>query len=151
MIKIFKKNPENSILILDIDGVLVLKNDTFNEKCVSILNEILIIAKCDIVISSKWKTLYSLKELGNIFEDNGIVRKPIDHTPNLRLDIGYYTEEEIRTEEILKWVKINKPDKWCAVDDLNLSINQENFVWIKIPSKGLTFHRAKEKLVKALL
>lgn len=154
MIKVSKikhrKNPDTIILLLDIDGVLVLKDDIFDSKCVNILNEILIVTNCDIIISSKWKTLYTLNQLGNIFEYNGIFKKPIGFTPNLRLDSGYYTEEEIRTNEILNWVNINNPKKWCAVDDLNLLLPNENFVWIKTPKKGLTYHRAKDKIISNL-
>ncbi len=57
--------------------------DNYNKKAVKILNEILEKTGAEIVISSDWKLHGTLEELGNYYESQGIIKRPIDVTPNL--------------------------------------------------------------------
>ena len=118
-------------LYTDIDGVLCLGSEikpkntkwgwvySFNKKAVKIYNEILKITDAEIIVSSDWKDEYNLKQLGEIFEWQGIIKKPIGITPSLANKTMQFLERD-RCREILIHVNINKPDIWVAIDDLDL-------------------------------
>ena len=147
------KNSSNPILLLDIDGVLKIRDEDgdlenyFNQNCVYFLNEIIIETDCLIILSSDWRLHYSLKVIGEIFQDEGIIKKPIDYTPDFwTKTTSIYDCEKIRKREILDWLKKNPTNKWCAVDDMKLEL--DNFVQCD-STKGIT-KNIKDKIVKFL-
>jgi hypothetical protein len=102
------------ILMLDNDGVICLSNnwggrakkwakyrsanpdvdftnrpidcrfDDFDEKAIKVLNEILEETGCEIVVSSDWKLHATLEELGDYYESQGIIKRPIALTPDIQ-------------------------------------------------------------------
>ena len=58
--------------------------DNFNQKAVKILNEILEETGAEIVVSSDWKLHATLEELGDYYESQGIIKRPIALTPNIQ-------------------------------------------------------------------
>lgn len=147
-----------------------LRFDNFDKKAVKILNEILIGTGAEIVVSSDWKLHATLEELGEYYESQGIIKKPIDLTPNMKdLDEsgyglfkwkGFY--ESIRIFEINEYLK-NHPEvtHWVAVDDLNMGVFEygvggmnegglTNFVLTPKSTEGIKQSGVKEKILKFL-
>lgn len=143
MIKITKNpNLKKPILFADHDGVLIPRNEYgefesyFDQNCIYWLNEIIYETDCNIVISSDWRLHYTLKIMKELYKDEGIIKSPIDYTPDLwTKETSIYDCEKIRTREILDWLKNNPANKWCAIDDMKL--NLENFVQCD-DTKGIT-------------
>lgn len=182
------------ILFLDNDGVICLSNnwggrykkikklgnavnvaeltvhhkfDDFDKKAVKVLNEIIKETDCEIVVSSDWRFHATLDELGEYYESQGIIKKPIGMTPkSLPSDLPFFNKrtdlEESRSYEILDWLK-NHPEvtKWVAVDDLDMSERfnlitddyewgLKNFVHTKKSSEGIKQSGIKEKIINFL-
>lgn len=162
------------ILFLDIDGVICTTSCygrgtnnkwgtyRFDPKCVSTLNFILLETGCEIILSSDWRFHYTLSEMREIFEHNGVVRGPIGFTSrsteykNNQLESG-------RSKEINGWLKDNawKEDiKWVAVDDLdmsetfdalgNVTTGLKNFVHCKKENEGIKQCGIKDKILNFL-
>ena len=148
------------ILFLDNDGVICLSNnwgerakkwanfkrdnpdveftdrpvqcrfDDFYSKAVKVLNEILEQTGAEIVVSSDWRLHANLEELGEYYESQGIIKRPIEVTdifkdifPKEWNAFRYRAELELeRSMEIGHWLE-NHPEvtQWVAVDDLNMS------------------------------
>lgn len=125
------------ILFLDHDGVICVnvpphqyacawdnpwKVHPFCKKCVRELNRIIEITNCEIVVSSDWRHYFTLEQLGDIYEANGIVKKPIAVTAHITLkDVDPDRKFELeRKEEIHQWVVNNNITKYCVVDDMEL-------------------------------
>jgi hypothetical protein len=106
-----------------------LRFDNFDQKAVKVLNQILLETGADIVVSSDWRLHANLEELGDYYEAQGILKRPIAVTPLLKdFDedaAGLFSWkgwlERIRCLEIRHWLNQNKVDSWVAVDDLNMS------------------------------
>ena len=157
-------------LFLDIDGVIALgwnkAKDTkwgkiykFDEKAVKVLNEVLLNTGAEIVLSSDWKKSYSLQEIREIFEWNGVIKGPISYTINS----NYYEEANTlewmagaRAFEIMDYVKRHRLNDWAAIDDLpildsghsDFFIN--NFIHCKRSYEGIKQSGLKDKLIKVL-
>lgn len=148
------------ILFLDIDGVLVPEYQKVNDQAFSknnpfyvepfskgamdVLNNIIMTTNCQIVVSSGWRKYFRLQEIRDIFDLAGVLYGSdiiIGFTPTKRIvdDNFKVKAEEARAKEILDWVHLHKPEKWVAVDDLDLSpcITDENFVRCRKPMEGL--------------
>ena len=110
--------------------------DDFDKKAVKVLNSILEETGAEIVISSDWKKHANLEELGDYYESQGIIKRPIAFTPSF---IGCDKPDEFewfrplqyeqeRSLEIAQYVK-DHPEitHWVAVDDLNMSVEVLNF------------------------
>lgn len=151
-------------LFLDHDGVIKpygfeSKIRFFDPSCIKILNEIISITDCELVVSSDWRLHYSLKNLSEIYEDEGIYKIPISVTPDfyrsrssvLAKQSSLNALESIRAVEILRWLDSFGEkfhiSKWCAVDDMKLPI--VNFVYCD-PNEGLLQVGVKEKIIKFL-
>lgn len=145
-----------------------VRMDNFNDKAVKVLNSILEQTSAEIVVSSDWKLYCTLDELKEMFTKYGVVKQPIDVTPNIPLeyDKNYYTEEELvvyRTMEVKKWLNEHpEVTHWVAVDDLDLgekfgpiSGNSngglKNFVLAPVQSEGIKQSGLKKKIVNFLL
>jgi hypothetical protein len=122
------------IIYVDIDGPLatdecsrVLEKTKWhpklyrmNAKCVGVLNEILKVVECEMVVSSDWRTYFTLEELGEIFEWNGIIKKPIGITNRECVSFNDITRNRIH--QIKLSVEELKPEAWVAIDDLPIGM-----------------------------
>lgn len=150
-------------IYLDIDGVLCLGSEIhpkltqwgyvhrFNPKAVRMFNEVLEKTGADIIISSDWKSHYTLEDFKGIFEWQKVIKYPIDITPSVPFKTIQLLEE-YRATEILQHVDIHKPKIWAAIDDLNLSfwINPAHFVHTPRFMEGIKQTGKKEELIKKL-
>ena len=112
--------------------------DNFNKKALKVLNEILEETGAEIVVSSDWKRWANVEELGEYYEEQGIIKKPIAFTKFLKeCDVPQnfpwsrtYDLEQSRSLEINQYLQ-DHPEitHWVAVDDLNMGIPQTNETW----------------------
>jgi hypothetical protein len=152
----------------DTDIPVYIKMDNFNDKAVKILNSILLETDAEIVVSSDWKLYCTLDELKQMFTKYGVVKQPIDTTPNipLKYDKSYYTVGELaeyRISEVNNWLKEHpEVTQWVAVDDLplgevygpisgNFLGGLKNFVLTPKSSEGIKQSGIKERILKFLL
>jgi hypothetical protein len=171
----FKKQKEaGRKLSQSIDSLPVdARFDNFNKKALKVLNEILEETGAEIVVSSDWKKWANVEELGEYYEQQGIVKKPISFTKNLNdCEIPQnfpwsrtYDLEQSRSLEIKQYLQ-DHPEitHWVAVDDLDMGIPQTNETWGEIemdwgltnfvltPSsrEGIKQNGIKEKIIKFL-
>jgi hypothetical protein len=136
----FKKQREaGRKLSQSIESLPVLARfDNFNKKAIAILNEILEVTNAEIVVSSDWKRWASVDEMGEYYESQGIKKKPIAFTKNLRdCDVPQnfiwsrqWDLEQSRSLEIRQYLRDNPQiTHWVAVDDLNMGIPQTHDTW----------------------
>jgi hypothetical protein len=149
--------------------------DDFDDKAVKVLNEILEETGAEIVVSSDWRLHANLEELGDYYESQGIIKRPIAVTDQFK-DVfpkewnafRFRAELELeRSMEIGHWLE-NHPEvtHWVAVDDLNMSaeflskyFSKEesdknpgltNFVLTPRSREGIKQSGVKEKILKFL-
>lgn len=170
------------IFFLDVDGVITTSqcwgkgtnnkwgSYMFDSKCVAVLNFILKETGAEIILSSDWKSHYTLFEMNEIFTHNGVIKGPIGFTPSLKT----YTSNNLeggRCDEILGWLNHHSKKgvderglydiKWVAVDDLDLSekfgdisgnyiTGLKNFVHCPRHREGIKQTGIKEKILKLL-
>lgn len=134
-----------SVIFLDIDGVICLSNewgsrarklkrweleggegeppvtirlDDFNKIAVDVLNDIILTSGSDIVISSDWRLYATLDEMKDLFHQFGVIKGPIDFTPELQTTTKH---ANIRVDEIKSWLESHpEVEKWVAIDDMDL-------------------------------
>jgi hypothetical protein len=142
--------------------------DDFDEKAIKVLNEVLEKTGAEIVVSSDWKKWASVDEMGDYYESQGIVKKPIAFTPNLSECNNYddtfpwirqWDLEQTRSLEIKQYLQ-NHPEvtHWVAVDDLNMGKDEpwkevwglDNFVLTPRRNEGIKQSGVKEKLINFL-
>jgi len=144
------ENPESEGYVNDPKIPPHIRMDNFNSKAVKVLNEILEITGAEIVVSSDWKLHCTLEELQNMFKEYGVIKSPIDITPNKVLT-NISDLEDNRVSEINTWLN-NHPEvsHWVAVDDLDLS-ELPNFVQTKKPyNEGIKQSGIKDKIISFL-
>lgn len=151
-------NPDSSRVMKD--APVFVRFDDFDKKAVRILNSILEETSAEIVVSSDWKLHATLKELGDYYQSQGIIKRPIDVTPNNYF--GKYELEMTRCSEIKDWLeKHPEVTHWVAVDDLDLSEKfgpisghsnggLKNFVLTPKSSEGIKQSGIKEKIIRFL-
>lgn len=154
------------------DLPIEVRFDDFDKKSIKVLNEILTETGADIVISSDWKKFATLEELGDFYEMQGIIRRPIDFTPALgecEVPDGFpwsreFDLDQTRTLEIKQWLNDNPHvTHWVAVDDLDMrdfeihakekwerSWGLSNFVWTTQKNEGIKQTGIKDKILKFL-
>jgi len=161
------------IIFLDIDGVICLSRewgsrarkikrweleggegeppvtirfDDFNKMAVDVLNDIILTSGADIVISSDWRLYATLDEMKDLFYQFGVIKGPIDFTPELQT---VTKRVDIRVDEINLWLS-NHPEvtHWVAIDDLDLS-ELDNFVKTR-EREGLKQCNISNKILKFL-
>jgi hypothetical protein len=151
--------------------------DNFDEKAVKILNEILEETDAEIVVSSDWQNFATLDELGDYYESQGIIKRPIGVTKEIGdVDFEKYDKmpwnrdldlEQHRSLEILEWLEAHaEVTHWVAVDDLHMGVHVENswrgaydredwglenFVWTPRDNQGIKQSGIKDKILKFLL
>ena len=147
--------------------------DNFNKKALVVLNEILEQTGAEIVVSSDWKRWATVEELGEYYESQGIVKKPIAFTKNLgecEVPKNFpwsrtYDLEQSRSLEIKQYLQ-DHPEitHWVAVDDLDMGIPQTHETWGEIQmdwgltnfvltpkgSEGIKQTGIKDKIIKFL-
>ncbi len=151
------------------DAPVSFRFDDFDTKSVNVLNEILEETGAEIVVSSDWKLHATLEELGEYYESQGIIKKPIALTPNIQNCKDYdsnfiwsprWESEQIRTIEIKQYLH-DHPEvtHWVAVDDLNMGKIGEpwkdewaidNFVLTPKQNEGIKQSDVKEKILNYL-
>jgi len=147
--------------------------DNFNKKAVAILNEILERTNAEIVVSSDWKRWASVEEMGEYYEQQGIIKKPIAFTKNINdcevpTDFQFSSKFDLEQErhfEILQFLKDNPQiTHWVAIDDLNMGKVQkhetwgdmdldwglDNFVHTPKSREGIKQNGIKEKIIEFL-
>lgn len=162
--KYLKENPDLS----EESAPGYVKMDNFDPKAVKILNAILLETGAEIVVSSDWKLYCTLEELQEMFLNYGVIKSPIDTTPNFltyksKLGFSKSDLEQNRISEIKSWLKSHSEvTHWVAVDDLDLgerfgpvSGNSngglKNFVLTTRPNtEGIKQSGIKEKILKFL-
>ena len=112
--------------------------DNFNKKAVAILNEILERTNAEIVVSSDWKRWASVDEMGEYYEQQGIIKKPIAFTKSINdcevpEDFQFSRKFDLEQErhfEILQFLNDNPQiTHWVAIDDLNMGKVQKHETW----------------------
>jgi len=148
--------PEQSVIYTNDFGKMDVEYrfDNFNKKAIDVLNTILVLTDADLVISSDWRYDCTLLEMQDLFEKYGVLKGPIDYTPNLtvedfqELEIKKGGYEEERAFEIKKWLTLNPSvNKWVAVDDLNMTPYLDNFVHTVRMNEGIKQSGIKEKII----
>jgi hypothetical protein len=150
--------------------------DNFNKKAIAVLNSIIEETGAEIVVSSDWKRHATLEELGDYYEAQGIIKRPIDVTKLCRdlyndggaahlkdEDINWNRQwllEQERHVEILEWLTRHpEVTHWVAIDDLNMAKNYEdinriwgleNFVLTPKALEGIKQSGIKEKVLEFL-
>lgn len=138
------------VVFLDIDGVLATPRQyatrrnklyskdrhaqglnipyMWDERCVIAFNRFLLMNNVEIVLSSDWRTRFTMDEMDMICKINGVAKSPIAFTP--RFD--KITEAErlgsVRAREIQAWISENSIAMWCVVDDMDLGVLGTRFV-----------------------
>jgi hypothetical protein len=112
--------------------------DNFNKKAVAILNEILERTNAEIVVSSDWKRWANVEEMGEYYEQQGIIKKPIAFTKSINdcevpTDFQFSPKFDLEQErhfEILQFLNDNPQiTHWVAIDDLNMGKVQKHETW----------------------
>lgn len=154
------------------DLPIEVRFDDFDKKSIKVLNDILTETGADVVISSDWKKFATLEELGDFYEMQGIIRRPIDLTQSLgecEVPDGFpwsreFDLDQTRTIEIKQWLKDNPHvTHWVAIDDLDMrdfeihakekwerSWGLSNFVWATQENEGIKQCGLKDKIIKFL-
>lgn len=141
-----------------------VKLDNFDKKAIKILNEIIKETDCEIVVSSDWKYIVTLEEMGWYYEQQGIIKKPIAYVDPIQYDKlpnnKYYYAEDIRSIEINTYLE-NHPEitHWVAIDDMDMRYDNfkkgktsqglKNFVFTRY-NEGLKQTGLKDKIIKYL-
>ena len=151
------------------DAPVEFRFDDFDKKAIKILNEIIEETGCEIVVSSDWKLHATLEELGDYYESQGIIKRPIALTPNIQNCKNFSNNfiwsprwelEQTRTIEIKEYLHYHpEATHWVSVDDLNMGkIGDpwkdvwaiDNFVLTPKSSEGIKQSGIKEKIIKYL-
>ena len=160
-------NPDTSKDIKD--APVSFRFDDFDKKAIKILNEILEETGAEIVVSSDWKLYATLEDLGEYYEEQGIIKKPIALTDNLKdctvhgdnfMWSTMWDSEQMRTIEIKQYLH-DHPEvtHWVAIDDLNMGKIGEpwkdlwaidNFVLTPNSNEGIKQLGIKEKILNYL-
>ena len=140
--------------------------DNFDQKAIKVLNEILEETGAEIVVSSDWKRWATVQEMGEYYEQQGIIKKPIAFTDSILYenyeDFPWHRAvdlEQTRSLEISEYLGKNTHiTHWVAIDDLNMSLQGEgkrqwglkNFVLTPLSNQGIKQSGIKDKVLKFL-
>ena len=170
----FKRDNPDSEATFD-NKPIQCRFDDFDKGAVKVLNKILEETGAEIVVSSDWRLHANLEELGDYYESQGIIKRPIAVTDQFK-DVfpkewnafRFRAELELeRSMEIGHWLE-NHPEvtHWVAVDDLNMNAEflskyfskdesdknpgLTNFVLTPRSREGIKQSGVKEKILKFL-
>jgi hypothetical protein len=153
----------NQSMINEVTRPVSIRLDNFDIKAIEILNAVLDQTGAEIVVSSDWRFHATLEELGEYYESQGIIKKPIavtdrilyktyeDFPWNRKFDL-----EQTRSLEILEWLATRDDiTHWVAIDDLDMSLRNDwgltNFVHTPKSNEGIKQSGVKGKLLKFLV
>ena len=161
----FKKQKRSVAQTIADESIPVIERfDNFNKKAINVLNQILEETDAEIVVSSDWRRWANLEELGEFYELQGIIKKPIALTPALPSfapDTAALFDwkrwyERTRIVEIKEYLKNNEVESWVAVDDMDMSLTAfednglSNFVHTPRLYEGIKQSGVKEKIINFL-
>jgi hypothetical protein len=140
--------------------------DNFDKKAIKVLNEILEETGAEIVVSSDWKRWATVEEMGEYYESQGIIKKPIAFTDSILYDDyenfpwhNKWELEQTRSLEISQYLGQNSViTHWVSIDDLDMSLKDvddktwglKNFVLTPNDLEGIKQSGKKEKIIKFL-
>jgi len=145
---------KNGKAVSDMDMPVQYRFDDFDSDAITVLNDILEKTGAEIVVSSDWRKWATVEEMGDYYEQQGIIKKPIGYTSNIIKSDKFFSDwrtefEETRSYEILQYLD-EHPEitQWVAIDDLNMSqrVNGDtnesiwglkNFVWTPHKDEGI--------------
>ncbi len=116
------------VIFLDIDGVVVTPASmnvgdarTVDVQCVAELNRLVEAADAEIVVTSSWRTCYSLDFITEALTAGGFrhANRVIGHTDHLhyRIEHGIAVGRAERFDEILAWLSTNPREHFVVLDD----------------------------------
>jgi len=163
----FKKIKKSEFQIINDPNLPVdLRFDNFDKGAVGVLNDILLKTGAEIVVSSDWRLRASVEELGDYYQRQGIIKRPIGVTrlfneldPTKIGKISWSDKwrlEQERYFEILDWLD-NHPEveKWVAIDDLDMSVKGDwgltNFIHTPKVYEGIKQSGKADKIIKLLI
>jgi hypothetical protein len=102
------------VVFLDIDGVLapIRRWDRYGDlepACIEVLNEIVVSARADVVVSSTWRHGKTVAELQVMLEAEGFTGRVVDKTPT--------APGAKRAEEIAAWLAEHAVGGYVIIDD----------------------------------
>jgi hypothetical protein len=143
--------------------------DNFDKKSIKVLNKILEQTGAEIVVSSDWKIWCTVEEMGDYYESQGIIKRPIDFTGNVidQSKVTWHRNwdlEGTRSLEIQAWLSEHpEVTQWVAIDDLNMGKKGlyystefehewglDNFVLTPLSDEGIKQVGVKDKILKFL-
>jgi hypothetical protein len=141
--------------------------DNFDKKAIEVLNSILEETGAEIVVSSDWRIHANLEELGDYYQAQGIIKRPIGVTERFK-DIFPKEWTALRFRADLELERSMEITQWVAIDDLDMSIKflgahfaandasdkkpgLKNFVHTPRMREGIKQTGVKEKILKFLL
>ena len=160
-----RKKLSQDVMSMPVDA----RFDNFDKKAIKVLNEILEKTGAEIVVSSDWKNWCSVEEMGDYYESQGIIKRPIDFTGNM-IDgekVTWHRNwdlEGTRSLEIKEWLNEHpEVTHWVAIDDLNMAKTGlhysmefehewglDNFVLTPLKNEGIKQVGVKEKVLSFL-
>jgi hypothetical protein len=158
------------------NGPVEVRFDNFDKKAISVLNSILEETGAEIIVSSDWRLHANLEELGDYYESQGIIKRPIavtdkfkDIYPKEWSVLRFRADLELeRSMEINHWLENHSGvTNWVAIDDLDMSVDYlgdrftakdgsdskpglVNFVHTPRSNEGIKQCNVKEKILKFL-
>lgn len=117
--------------------------DNFDQDAIQILNQVLEETGAEIVVSSDWRLNATLEEIGDYYESQGIIKRPIGFTEVFHftewLEEGFIKDhgdfpwnrsenlEQNRYFEIKRWIRDHSDVTHVAIiDDLHMGRHVEN-------------------------
>ena len=160
-----RKKLSQDVMTLPVDA----RFDNFDKKAIKVLNEILEKTGAEIVVSSDWKVWCTVEEMGDYYESQGIIKRPIDFTTNM-IDgekVTWHRNwdlEGTRSVQIQEWLKEHpEVTHWVVIDDLNMAKTGlhysmefehewglDNFVHTPLRTEGIKQVGVKEKVLSFL-
>lgn len=151
--------------------------DDFDQKAVKVLNEIIEKTGAEIIVSSDWRLHATLDELGDYYESQGIIKRPIATTeqfehifPDRWRVLRFRADLELERSMEIQYYLDNHPEitNWVAIDDLDMSIKflgdhfaaadgsdakpgLKNFVLTPKSNEGIKQSGIKEKVINYLI
>lgn len=125
-------------IFTDIDGVLQINNPKkWDRKCCALYSKVCNELELKAVITSTWRVRYSIRELQEIFYNQGIDVEIVGVTDVLGVDRG---------EEILNYIRENSVSEYVVIDDNVRDIVPfvNNVVAIEKSYTGLTEENCKQ-------
>jgi len=103
------------VIFLDIDGVLapIRRWDRYGDlepACIEVLNQIIVTARADVVVSSTWRHGKTVAELQVMLEAAGFNGRVVDKTPTVAGGAA-------RGEEIAAWLAEHAVGGYVIIDD----------------------------------